>query len=106
MSKDAELLVLRHEVPVLRRTNPRLAWMAPIERCSPRCVGSVFGRCNGIGCHARPDPGLASPSDSEEVDLPTPDRPSTHRRADRRADRAAGSAEPELGTPTDPRRPL
>ena len=73
--------------------------MGPIERCSPRCVGSVFGPCNGIGCHARHDPGLASPSDSEEVDLPTPDRPSTHRRGDRRADRAAGSAEPELGTP-------
>ena len=61
-------------------------------------------RATASAGHARHDPGLASPSDSQEVDLPTPDRPSTHRRGDRRADRAAGPAEPELGIPTDPGR--
>jgi hypothetical protein len=35
-SKDAELLVPRHEVPVLRRIEPRPGWIGPAERSSPR----------------------------------------------------------------------
>jgi hypothetical protein len=35
-SKDAELLVLRHEVAVLRRITPRPDWTGPIARSSPR----------------------------------------------------------------------
>jgi hypothetical protein len=35
-SKDAELLVLRHEVAVLRRNNPRPGWTGQTARSSPR----------------------------------------------------------------------
>jgi hypothetical protein len=54
--------------------------------------------------HPGHHPALASPPRTQEVDLPEPARTTTDQRHHRRADRADGTGEPELGIHADPGR--
>jgi putative transposase len=97
-SKDIELLVLRHEVAVLRRTNPRprLDWadrvvFAALIRRLPTSLrghrlvtpATVLRWQHRLG--------------GQELDLPEPWRSPTHRRRHRHAERTDGPREPDLG---------
>ena len=100
-AKDAEILVLRHQLAVLRRqvTRPRFTWsdralVALLARLVPREPWGSFIVTPQTILRMAP---LAGPP---ALDLPaSPTRASAPSQSDRRADLSLGQGEPPVGLP-------
>ena len=104
-SKNAEILVLRQEVAVLRRDEPEAE--ARLDRPG-RARGAVQAPAQDAARPPDRHPGhaaaLAPPPGSEQVAPTEVAGPATAQRRTRPADRHHGTGEPHLGRGPDPRR--
>ena len=99
VAQEAEILVLRHQLAVLRRevARPRFSWsdralVATLAKLVPT------GTLGGVPRHPRDDPSLTPRTRGKALDLSSASRrPSVVSAGDPRADRAPGAGEPALG---------